>query len=137
VTDTFTASRIHTDAVIAALEDAGLTVGDAEAPSSPPPYVVVYPILGGAIYGVMLKPHREAELLYQVTCVGLDRQQAEWLQDKARAALLGGLTVTGYQADHVVPDLVGGVTREDEGATTLFVAREQYRIFTTPDTGGS
>ena len=137
MTDTFAAGRIHTDAIVAALEAAGLTVGDAEAPTFSPPYVVVYPILGGALYGVMLKPHREAELLYQVTCVGLSRRQAQWLQDEARGVLLGGVAVAGYQVEHVVPELVSGVTREDEGATTLFVAREQYRIFTTPDTGGS
>lgn len=123
--------RTHTDAVIDALQALGLTVGDAVAPPSAPPYVVVYPIAGGDMYGPLGAKDDDAELIYQVTCVGASREQAQWLVDKV-TALLGGLTITGRSVPLVTFDTVPGIFRDDSTGTPLFTAAPRFRIFTTP-----
>lgn len=123
--------RTHTDAIIAALEAQGLTVGDAVAPQASPPYVVVYPIAGGDMYGPLGAKDDDAELIYQVTCVGSSREQAEWLADKANA-LLGGFTVTGRSVPLVTMDVVPGIFRDDSTGTPIYTAAPRFRVFTTP-----
>ncbi|WP_433547166.1 hypothetical protein ACQPZG_20335 [Streptomyces sp. CA-294286] len=55
---------------------------------APAPYTVLYP-LGGTISGAPLADQGEdADLLYQVTAVGARTDQAEWLADRVRRAVL-------------------------------------------------
>ncbi|WP_449475258.1 hypothetical protein [Streptomyces abikoensis] len=55
---------------------------------APLPYLVLYP-LGGAFEGAPLADRSEdARLEYQVTVVGSRADQAEWLADRARRAVL-------------------------------------------------
>lgn len=123
--------REHTDAVIAALEAADLSVGDAEAPDAQPPYVVVYAIPGGRAFGSLAEPHEDAELVYQITCVGKTREQAEWLADKAMV-LLDGLTVDGRSIAFVTLDSLPGVQRQTEPTPAVFLSTPRFRVYSTP-----
>lgn len=124
--------RTHTDAVIAALEGAGLTVGDAVAPDAAPPYAVVYSVSAGGWSGTLAEPYEDAALVFQVTCVGATREQAEWVADKAIATLLGGLSVSGRFIANVAIDLSGGVLRDDQRTPPLFYSTPRFRVLTTP-----
>lgn len=124
--------RTHTDAVITALEDFDLTVGDARAPDGhAPPYVVVYPIPGGRTSGTLDEPDADAELIYQVTCIGSTREQAQWLVDKVL-----GLLDTFDVADRYIPRVAleehAGIQRDDQQTPPVFMAAPKFRVFTTP-----
>ena len=124
--------RAHTDGVIAALEAQGLTVGDAVAPEDVgPPYVVVYPIAGGGLSGSLADPNEDGTLIFQVTCVGASREQAEWLADKAMA-LLDGFSISGRSIARVSLDLQGGIQRDDASTPPVFYASPRFRVMTTP-----
>ena len=124
-------SRIHTNAVIAKLQAASLTVGDAQG-LTPPPYVVVYPITGGSYSGTLTDPQKNAELVYQVTCVGSGREQAEWLLDKATVTMLSGITVTGRALIHLYVQEPSGVQVDNDADPPLFYATPRYRLLTVP-----
>lgn len=127
--------REHTDGVIAALEAAELAVGDAEGELEgedlQAPYCVVYSIPGGSRGGSLENPHEDAELVYQVTCVGETRRQAEWVADKANV-LLAGFPVTGRSIAFVEISSNPGVRRDDTVSPPLFYATPRYRIKSTP-----
>ena len=125
--------RDHTDAVLTALEALGLEVGDAVAPNADPPYVVVYPIPGGGSTGTLAAQHDDAILVYQVTCVGNSREQAEWLADKALELLQGDLSVSGRRVCNVDLDMHGGVQRDDQVTPPIFSSMPRFRIITTPN----
>jgi hypothetical protein len=123
--------REHTDAVIAALATAGLTVGDAEAPDGDPPYVVVYRIFDRRM-GTLEGPDDDATITYQVTCVGTSRKQAEWLADEVGDALAAGLTVTGRTIPRIAPEAGSGtVMRDDDVTPPLFYVTPRYRVMST------
>lgn len=123
--------RKHTDGVIAALEAAGLTVGDGEAPSGSPPYVNVHAIPGGRAFGSLEEPHEDAELVYQVTCVGTTREQAEWLADKSMV-LLDGVTVDGRSIAFVELDSLPGSRRDTSVTPEVWQATPRFRLKSTP-----
>ena len=115
---------------VAKLQSLGLTVGDAAAPASPPPYVVVYQIPGGGFSGQLGRINDDAEIVYQVTCVGVSRQQAEWLEDKANG-LLTGITVSGRSIPLIRTDGLGGIRRDDSIQPPVFVATPRFRFYST------
>lgn len=124
--------RLATDAVKAKLATFGLTVGDGQAPASAPPYVVVYPIAGGATSGTLGDLDRHAELMFQVTCVGTTREQAEWLENKAMGLLgTGTVTITGRVVNRVSLDSFGGVLRDDTKSSPLYMAVPRFRLLST------
>lgn len=123
--------RAHTDGVIARLQNEGLAVGDAVAPDVTPPYVVVYSIAGGGLFSTFGKSHDDGTLVFQVTCVGASRVQAEWLADKAMA-LLDGFSVTGRSIAHVSLDFHGGIQRDDAQTPPVFYASPRFRVMSTP-----
>lgn len=54
-----------------------------------PPYAIVYPLTGGDTWGPTYDgPEEGADLPYQVTSVGLRLDQAEWMADRVRQAML-------------------------------------------------
>jgi hypothetical protein len=123
--------REHTDAVIDALETAGLTVGDAEAPDGAPPYVVVYRVFDRRT-GQLSAPDDDATITYQVTCVGTSRKQAEWLADEVGEALAAGVTVTGRTIPRIAPEAGSGtVMRDDDVTPPLFYVTPRYRVMST------
>lgn len=128
-------TRIHTDAVITALEATGFPVGDGKAPAGDPPHFFVVPRPEGDVYGTIDDPHADAELVIQVTSVGTTRKQAEGVRDLARETLLAGLTVSGRTVSLVTIDTVGGVERDPDIEPDRFFCPETYRLFSSP--GGS
>jgi hypothetical protein len=142
VSPPFNTTRIHTDAIIATLEDVEISTGDAIGKDDTggnliPPYAVVYP-MPGELMGTLDDPDSDAELVSQVTYVGETREQTEWLRDKGRAALLAGFDVEGRVITRVTVDTVGEVRRDDATKPkTLFYCPERYRIWSTPGPEGS
>ena len=127
--------RELTTALIALLELAtDRPWGDGKAPgqSAPEvPYGIVYAIAGGGVDGGFADPHTDATFVYQLSSVGATREQAEWLADRARRAVLGrdptgALLFPLAAADLLViyrdADSVGGVER-DGG---FFTAADRY-----------
>jgi hypothetical protein len=123
--------RTHTAAVITRLQALGVTVGDAQAPNMAPPYVVVYQIAGGDTYGPLGAQNDDAELIYQVTCVGTSREQAQWLVDKT-LGLLSGISVSGRSLPLVTVEMVPGIQRDDKVSPPVFWATPRFRLFSTP-----
>jgi hypothetical protein len=132
-------SRTETDAVIALLEAVGLTVGDAVGETETgtkltAPYVVVYP--GSAMFdGPVHGQDDDASGLYQLTCVGSARQQAEWVRDEARDAFT---TLTLADRELTQPpelEFSQGVRRDNDVEPPLFYAVDLYRVRSTPAAG--
>ena len=117
----------HTDAVIAAVDDA-VSVPVADIPAEAAPYVAVYSIAGGALDGSLAAPDDDVRFPVQVTCVGRHRKEAQYLQAAVRVALLddSNVTVAGRSVMRVVLEQPSGVTRDDDVGE-----REGRRWFTT------
>lgn len=141
--------RLHTDAVVAALRDAGLTVFDAGPPLSSDegwgwkgapgqsdfaPYTIVYPLEGGIYGGTLGDPDDDASLIWQVTCVGGTRQQCEWVVDQTMRALVGPtLEVEGRWVSRVWADMAGGgVRRDDTVQPPVFISTPRFRVESSP-----
>lgn len=143
--------RAHTDAFIAALE-AELTatvavVGDAKKPAGAGwqgtpgqsdfvPYAIVYPWSGFTFDGNLTGFQDNADLEWQITCVGRTREQCEWLQDAAFALIGQPLTVAGRSVPLIRLGSAGGGVREDETvAPKVWMSTPQLAVWSTPDTG--
>jgi hypothetical protein len=125
--------RIATDGIRAKLATFGLTVGDGQAPTGPPPYVVVYPVAGGRTTGTLGDLDGDAELVFQVTCVGMSREQAQWLENKTLGLLgVGTVTITGRIVNRVSLEGFGGIFRDDTKSQPLFMAVPRFRVLSTP-----
>lgn len=134
-------TRIHTDAFIQVLVDAGLTVGDAigKTPAGvdlTKPHAVVYPGPGD-VMGTLDDPQSDAEMTWRVVYVGKNRQETEFVRDKGREALLEGFAVTDRAIVLVIVDEVGEVERDDSVKPPSYYCSESYRVWSTPDNGGS
>ena len=127
----FASQRKHTEGVIAALEAANLNVGDGEAPNGSLPHWVVYPIPGGRAFGSLAEPHEDAELVYQVNCVGTTREQAEWAADKAMV-LLDGVTVDDRTIAFVDVDSLPGTRRDTSVTPAVWMSTPRFRLTSTP-----
>jgi hypothetical protein len=105
-----------------------LAIHDAEAsPDAQPPYAVAY-----FDTGIKSGFHRNLvndgpnELRYQITSVGVTRDQAAWVADKMAAAVLGAVpSVSGRRVWPAVEEGAQPVRREDD-STALFYATSQY-----------
>jgi hypothetical protein len=136
----------HNAAVLTALLAAWQLVGDATAPDGLTynsqqqlikPYCVVYPLGTSTFDGSLDNSDAQADAwpTSQVTSVGSTREQADFMRDTARAALLGTyLTVAGRRVGPV--RLVDEQpARPDYDVTPyLFYAVDRFRIYTTPST---
>lgn len=103
------------------------------------PYRVLYPIIGGTFEGPLGCPSDDASLIYQVTCVGRDRPQCEWIVDNTNDLLVEQpLTVAGRSIMRVWCDMAGGGARRDDTVQPpVFIATPRYRVESTPVSGGS
>jgi hypothetical protein len=118
----------------------GKQIGDAKSPypvgTTPAyPYGIQYPIPGGDRDGPISDPHADLILVYQVTCVGQQREQARWLADRIINDLLFGavLVVVGAKVTFVELEVNPGVERDDTtGGPPLYVATPRFRLSLTP-----
>lgn len=135
-------TRPVTASIVAALTNAGLTVGAGVAPTGVGgdcasgtwrPWVVVYPLRGGDLDGSIGLGQEDAAALYQLTCVGATQEQAEWVADTARTALLSAsLTAPDRAVVLVTVDELGGSTRDDDAQPPVWFIADRYRLLTTP-----
>ena len=127
-----------TAAVIGVLETIGRPVGDAASPAGAPvdlaPYVVLYPMWRRNPDGPVDDPEADTEYVYQLTCVGRDRQGAQVMRDQCRATLTReSLTVSGTEIAAVWWDSGSGdVTRDDDLDPPLFYCTDRFVLSTTP-----
>jgi hypothetical protein len=134
----------HTAAVLALIKTAWALVGDGVAPDGLTrdadgrliqPYVVLYP-LGTPRFDGSLGPGDEQSDAWpavQLTSVGSSREQAEWMRDKTRTALLGQyLTVIGRRVGPLRLLDEQAVTRQDDVTPHLYFAVDRFRAFSTP-----
>lgn len=92
------------------------------------PHAIIQPIPSGTISGDLDEPDGMPTLEYQVTYIGLNRKQAEWMADEGRDVMIErtaggqfmhGITPVGsYVVDRSVA-LYGGVTSEVPGTYTV------------------
>ena len=86
-------------------------VGDAKAPdgaAGEPPYMVVYRVASGyAPIGAIIQPDDMRNVKYQLSAVGANRAQSEWVLDRVLVRLTDLTSGSGYTypltvADHAV-----------------------------------
>jgi hypothetical protein len=90
MTDTAWETRPLYAAIVTRLaSETGKAIGKAQAPgSTTPPYAFVSPVAGSAETSLS-DSHMTADQLFQVTSVGDDLDEAQWMQFEVRQALLG------------------------------------------------
>lgn len=131
----------HTTGVVAALEAAGLVVGDGYRPTVDHgwrkpgvfiSYCIVYP-LANNFDGTLDDTYDDLDAGFQVTCVGGTRAGVQAVEDTVNDALLDGtVTVTGRTVMQVRPD-GGGLLRRDETVTPyVYLSTPRYRLISTP-----
>lgn len=130
----------HDQAVLTALETIGKPVGFAEAPAGAlegvqegtgPDYLVVFPLPSGLRDGNLADPYTDADLVYQITCVGRLASGARWLVSRVETALLGA-TITGRAVLQVIPEDPGAVRADTDVEPAVFIATPRFRIQTVP-----
>src|SRR5580765_6019273 len=139
---TLHAALVTTDAVLALLSADGSLVGDGTVPAAGgwqgtpgesgfEAYTILFPIGGGMTTGTLRNPDEVAASVYQLSCVGATRRQAEWLADHHRNVLLATpLTVTGRKVMLVRFEAFLGTMREDVvGQPPIFQTVDRYRIW--------
>ncbi len=130
------AARPLTDVIVFTLQSAGLVVGDAVRPSAATAtagYVVVYSLPGGSIDGTLGAPNDDASVMYQLTSVGADRRQCEWVADRARQVILSAvMPLTDRIISPVMVDMLGGTIRDDDIQPPVWYSPDRYRVMTTP-----
>lgn len=137
--------RLTGNAVVAALRNANLNVGDGEKPrdvgwtgvpgqSDFHAYIIVYPTGGGGVDGSIGRPHDDVTLVYQLTCVGSTREQTDWMRDKARGVMLNraNLQVAGQSIVSVEIDVPIATSRDDDEQPPLWFSADRFRVRTSP-----
>lgn len=130
---TVATTRAETEALLAALRVVHSRVGDAVAPADTTfPYAVLYPAGSGSLSGPVSDANADSSSLFQITCVGITRVQAQWLADKLRPVALGPLTITGRKVMQSYLETSQPVRRDDSSSPPLFYTADVVRIPTTP-----
>lgn len=140
---TLLSQRDHTDAVVATLTAAGISTGrgirneqpDGSGAALDPPCAVVHPIPGGRRYGTLDDHVKDADVVYQITCIGETQAAAEQVRDDVEAAMFSGVTISGRLVDVIfIESGSDGVRRDDDiGAPeTYFTCTPRYRLKSTP-----
>lgn len=138
--------RPITDAIIDAIQTAGIPCGDGRDPddagwndtmTSFEPYAVVFPIPGGTRTGTLADWEEDATFVYQATCIAPTAKSAENLVDDVGAVFkaLTGATVGEVRIDVVRNDFgTQQVRRTDDvepAEPVLFHGTPRYRLWVT------
>lgn len=136
-------SRVLTDEILTVVAAAtGKQLGDGTAPASPIfPYAVLYPLPSPTHDGDLGIPDRDRGWLYQVTSVGTNRFDVQWMADEIEIAMEGEtFAPSGITVMDVENDTRGAVTRDDDTtlvtssgdtAKFLFYSVDVYEFWTT------
>lgn len=110
----------------------GKAVGQAVAPKSDAPYAVLYPWPDVFREGGLSDANQITVTRFQVTCVGDTMEEAQWMQHKVRAALIGWVPNTaGITATPVELDDDSGVLRDDDRTPPVFYTTDRFRFWLT------
>lgn len=129
----------HDKAVIAAVATIGKPVGFAAAPAGAlagvqnktgPDYAIVYPLTAGRD-GSLGDPYTDADLVYQITCVGRLADGVRWLVDQIEPALLS-VAITGRSVIQITPEDGGQVRPDFDVDPPVFIATPRFRLSTVP-----
>ena len=131
------------DYLVAWLADhTGRPIGDSKIPQflDPQhpdlPYGVLYTI-GTTGSGPWADPDVDLEVIIQLTCVGFNRKQAQWMSDQARDVLVGrqagdfahAMDPQGFSVAHRWTSGLGATVRSGD---RLFEVPDTYRIKVVP-----
>jgi len=117
---------------VAALEEAELVVGLGIKPDAAGrKWAVLHPF-GQDEATSIAEPHGGLLYTVQVMSFGLGPEQAEWVADRARAALLAGITVDGRTVLGVEHEPSPPLARDDDVQPPVFYLSETFRFRTTP-----
>lgn len=127
----------HVAAILAALEAADLTVGDAVAPRSPDgsfvaPCVVVYSRPGGSTWGTLGQADTDGDVRFQITAVGRVAAEARWYADRAHEAFIDHPIEVEARSICRVRRLsvLSSIERDDDVTPPLFYLPVEYGLFT-------
>lgn len=134
---TYTAQNPQTfyDTVVTRLSsETGKNIGDAEAPSDLTlPYAVLYPLVDDddpEMHSTLSDAHEMTVFEWQVTSIGSTRKQAQWMQQKVRAALVGWEPSVSGLSFGLVEKSGGQGTRRDDGTQPAqFFSIDQFSVF--------
>jgi hypothetical protein len=141
VTSTVAPSRPHADAVVAALEAAGLLVGRGKQPpgsgwqgtpgaSTFKGYAVLY-TSPGSPDGNVADPNAYLDFSFQVTCVGASADGAQAISDRVQAALIGRILAVAGRSSYPVYKTVDPIGRRDDAVSpALHYQTPQFRFRT-------
>lgn len=125
----------HFMAVVTALRDAGLTVGEGWGKDNAgidlsPPYVTVESTSSPGRYGPVGARFDDAKLEFQTRTVATTARGAEALRDTVSDTMRTGVTVAGRRVN-VWSDLEVGVHR-DPDVHELFTGVDRWTLWSTP-----
>jgi len=129
----------HDLAVMTRLETLGKPVGFGAAPDGAlegvrlrtgPDYMILYPI-NSVRDGSLGDAWSDAELVYQVTCVGRLADGVRWLISRIESALLA-TSITGRVVTQVIPEDGGAVRTDTDVEPDVFIATPRFRLVTVP-----
>jgi hypothetical protein len=128
-------NETHFMAVVEALRDAGLTVGegwgrDNAGNDLSPPYVTVESTSAPGRRGPVGARFDDARLEFQTRTVATTARAAEKLRDQVSDVMRGGVDVPGRRT-HIWSDLEVGVVR-DPDVFELFTGVDRWTMWTTP-----
>lgn len=109
----------------------GKNIGRVEAPSDrTTPYAVVYPITEFGDGTSLGDAHETVVYEFQVRSVGDTAEQAEWMLNQVRTAILGWTpTVSGRSLGPVAKSGQLGTTRDDSTQPPVFTASDTFIVF--------
>jgi hypothetical protein len=143
MTALFHKPRQLTLAILAAIDDTNILVGDGVKPptggwqgasssSTFKPYVVLA-ALGGGSSGDLDNPNGDSEPQYQTALFGATVAHCESVIDRVRSAILDAdYTLTGRKNIGVVLDYGGLMSRDDDVQPPVWSLIDRWRFFTVP-----
>lgn len=130
---TLAVPKPHADGVLTALRtlEPKITVGDGERPATTPS-ATLDDIGGGGFDGPVADSQADAEVPFQVRCVGYSADEARWVAGKVMAAAVN-TTVTGRELSRPVEFYASGsLSRDDSTSGELYGYFVRFRLHTTP-----
>ena len=115
------------------IKPAGGGWAGAEGASTFTPYTVIFPTPGGYSDGSLCVPFGDVAPDYTISSFGATVAQAQGGDDRVRAALAspGTVVVSGRLVLLAIPDVDGGVLRDDDVQPVIFHAPTRWRFMTT------
>lgn len=121
------------------LRAAGITVYDAEVPTTPPdgPYVVQWSAPGGYDRGNLAAETTDAATTIQFTCIGWDANEAMWMADTVmdtvldRTPLIEGRVCWPITTEFIAPPIARDDANRNAAGRPAFYVIQQVTVRST------